>query len=204
MCRKLGAYPDCQCPGFGGNPASAGDTRKCYEQSCQDPNTPCPNDPFVTCVKESTKISALQWSALMQGIDSRLGSFVQQLKVAKAKKVATSAESCQAKEKGKMALVQAKLAMFDAKCEDMCRKLGAYPDCQCPGFAGEPASAGDTRKCMDQYCQDPHNECPNDAFVTCVKETTKISALQWSALMQKLDNSMVAYKKMAAKAIKKL
>jgi len=197
MCRSLGAYPDCQCPGFGGNPASAGDTRKCMDQYCQDPKTPCPNDAFVTCVKEATAVSALQWSALMQGVDARLGSSVQPAFVQ------ASVESCQSADKSQRALLQEKLAVFDAKCEDMCRSLGAYPDCQCPGFGGNPASAGDTRKCMDQYCQDPKTPCPNDAFVTCVKEATAVSALQWSALMQKLDTSVSSYRLMAQKKVQK-
>merc|ERR1719258_73567 len=36
----------------------------------------------------------------------------------------------------------------------MCKKLGAYPNCQCPGFNGEPASSDDTRGCYTKYCQD--------------------------------------------------
>merc|ERR1719408_1063146 len=43
MCKKLGAYPNCQCPGFAGDPAS-----------------PCPNDHFVGCVKENTAAFLMQ------------------------------------------------------------------------------------------------------------------------------------------------
>merc|ERR1719247_2070365 len=62
----------------------------------------------------------------------------------------------------------------------MCKKLGAYPDCQCPGFNGEPASSDDTRACYVKYCKAGADECPNDAFVNCVGENTKF--LQWDAV----------------------
>ena len=38
---------------------------------------------------------------------------------------------------------------------DMCKRLDAYPNCECPGFDGQPASSGDTRACYTKYCQDP-------------------------------------------------
>eukprot|EP00746_Dinoflagellata_sp_MGD_P006069 gnl/MRDRNA2_/MRDRNA2_111808_c0_seq1.p1 gnl/MRDRNA2_/MRDRNA2_111808_c0~~gnl/MRDRNA2_/MRDRNA2_111808_c0_seq1.p1 ORF type:complete len:143 (+),score=36.32 gnl/MRDRNA2_/MRDRNA2_111808_c0_seq1:78-506(+) len=65
-------------------------------------------------------------------------------------------------------------------CEDMCKKVGAYPECQCPGFGGMPASDDDTRSCMEKYCHPPVEPCPNDGFFTCVKEST--SFLQSSKL----------------------
>eukprot|EP00746_Dinoflagellata_sp_MGD_P016348 gnl/MRDRNA2_/MRDRNA2_136872_c0_seq1.p1 gnl/MRDRNA2_/MRDRNA2_136872_c0~~gnl/MRDRNA2_/MRDRNA2_136872_c0_seq1.p1 ORF type:complete len:144 (+),score=39.04 gnl/MRDRNA2_/MRDRNA2_136872_c0_seq1:74-505(+) len=65
-------------------------------------------------------------------------------------------------------------------CEDMCKKVNAYPDCQCPGFGGMPASDDDTRSCMEKYCHPPVEPCPNDGFFTCVKEST--SLLQASSL----------------------
>merc|ERR1719224_385189 len=57
-------------------------------------------------------------------------------------------------------------------CEDMCKKVGAYPNCQCPGFGGMPASDDDTRSCMEKYCHPPAEPCPTDGFFGCVKETT--------------------------------
>merc|ERR1719408_1117909 len=141
MCKKLGAYPNCQCPGFNGEPASSDDTRGCYTKYCQDPSAPCPNDAFVNCVKENT------------------AAFLQQMKA----------------------------STFGADCEGMCKKLGAYPNCQCPGFGGEPATDGDTRGCYTQNCQDPKNPCPNDGFVNCVKTNTA-AFLQWQAVFNRISH----------------
>merc|ERR1719182_1134735 len=71
MCKKLGAYPNCQCPGFNGEPASSDDTRGCYTSYCQDPGAPCPNDAFVNCVKENTAafLQQMKATAFMQGAD---------------------------------------------------------------------------------------------------------------------------------------
>jgi hypothetical protein len=140
MCKSLGAYPNCQCPGFGGQPASAGDGRDCYTLNCQDPSSPCPNDPFVNCVKENT------------------AAF----------------------------LMQMKTSSLDVPCENMCKNLGAYPNCQCPGFGGQPASADDGRSCYTQNCQDPSSPCPNDSFANCVKENTK-AFLQWQAVFNRVS-----------------
>jgi len=173
MCKRLGAYPDCQCPGFNGEPATDGDTRACYEQHCQDPKTPCPTDAFVNCVSANTK-SFLQWQAVMRQVDQKFSMMMQ---LAKAK------SSCSEKNIGMLALMQAKAATYGADCEGMCKKLGAYPDCQCPGFNGEPATDGDTRACFEQNCQDPKTPCPTDAFVNCVKANTK-SFLQWEGVFK--------------------
>merc|ERR1719150_1264561 len=99
-------------------------------------------------------------------------------------------DACQARDLGRRALLQAKLATLGVECEDMCKRIGRYPQCECPGFEGQPADDFDTRKCMAKYCQDPSTPCPTDAFVACVKETTKVSVLQWSALFQRLDNGL--------------
>lgn len=184
MCKKVGAYPNCQCPGFEGEPASSDDTRACIDKYCQDPTSPCPNDAFVGCVKENTKVSALQWNAIMKRMDQGLESLLQTVQMSKA---FSSSKACESKAFGMQALLQAKAASWGVDCEGMCKKVGAYPNCDCPGFEGQPASSDDTRACMDKYCQDPSAPCPNDAFVGCVKENTKVSALQWDAVMTKLD-----------------
>jgi hypothetical protein len=176
MCKKLGAYPDCQCPGFNGEPASDDDTRACYTQYCQDPKSPSPTDAFVNCVKANTK-SFLQWQQVLHQVDQKCSMMLQ---------VATSKKSCNQKDLGMRALVQVKAATLGADCEAMCKKLGAYPNCQCPGFNGEPATDDDTRSCYTQNCQDPKSPCPTDAFVTCVKANTK-SFLQWQQVMRQVD-----------------
>jgi len=193
MCKKVGAYPNCQCPGFEGQAASAGDTRKCMDQYCQDPRTPCPTDAFIGCVKEATKGSLIQWQSLYQRLSASLGlsSITSKMNASESK-----SPSCVAKDEAHRALIQTQLAVFNVKCEDMCKRVGAYPNCQCPGFAGQPASEGDTRKCMDQYCQDPKTLCPTNAFIGCVKETTKTSLLQWGPLLKQVASSLTHVKSM--------
>jgi len=225
MCKKIGAYPNCQCPGFDGSPASgpeagvpgsaaaasSGDTRACMTKYCQDPSEPCPNDRFTTCVKENTKVSVLQWDALMSNLDKGLASLVQTSNRAVTQ---VKSSSCNSHDMGARALVQEKLRALGVVCEDMCKKIGAYPNCQCPGFEGSPASgpeagvpgstaaasSGDTRACMTKYCQDPSEPCPNDRFATCVKENTKVSVLQWDALMSGLDQGIESIVQSSRKA----
>merc|ERR1719463_680453 len=108
---------------------------------------------------------------------------------AAALKGASTALGCQSKDLGVRVLLQEKIAAMGIPCENMCKEMGAYPDCQCPGFAGQPASGDDNRACIAKYCQDPTSPCPNDAFVTCVKENTEVSALlQWDSIFDKLQN----------------
>eukprot|EP00928_Gymnodinium_smaydae_P007305 TRINITY_DN12646_c0_g1_i2.p1 TRINITY_DN12646_c0_g1~~TRINITY_DN12646_c0_g1_i2.p1 ORF type:complete len:148 (-),score=23.02 TRINITY_DN12646_c0_g1_i2:338-736(-) len=124
----------------------------------------------------------LSLALLMQPVTARLGS---------------RSAACQADDLGVRAVLEAKLANLAVPCEDMCREMGAYPNCQCPGFAGQPASADDTRACYEKYCQG--TACPSDAFVGCVKELTKVSVLQWSNLLSHLDLGSEVYKKTLGK-----
>jgi chemotaxis protein histidine kinase CheA len=98
------------------------------------------------------------------------------------------AASCATRRLGVFALLSDKAATLGPVCEEMCKEMGVYPACQCPGFAGQPASADDNRACIVKYCQDPTNKCPNDAFATCVEENTKVSALQWDAVMSRVSH----------------
>merc|ERR1719159_265093 len=95
--------------------------------------------------------------------------------------------SCENRDRALRVLLQNKVANLGIPCEEMCKDMGAYPDCHCPGFAGMPASGDDDRACIAKYCQDPTSPCPNDAFVTCVKENTEVSALQWDAVFAQID-----------------
>eukprot|EP00408_Alexandrium_pacificum_P010044 CAMPEP_0171229868 /NCGR_PEP_ID=MMETSP0790-20130122/39102_1 /TAXON_ID=2925 /ORGANISM="Alexandrium catenella, Strain OF101" /LENGTH=254 /DNA_ID=CAMNT_0011696061 /DNA_START=50 /DNA_END=814 /DNA_ORIENTATION=+ len=199
MCQKMDQYPNCNCPGFSGEVASEGDARMCLEKYCQDPSTPCPNDNFVTCVKENTKLSLLQWDSLLHHFEGSLGFRGS----ATRKSFGTAAGSCGAKDLQRRAFIQAKLVAFGVPCEEMCKKMGIYPQCSCPGFEGEPASADDARMCMTKYCQDPSTPCPNDNFVTCVKENTQVSALQWQSLLQTFDAYTGLWRTMAAKKLTK-
>lgn len=187
MCKEMGVYPNCQCPGFAGQPASADDNRACYEKYCSDPTSPCPNDAFVTCVSENTAVSALlQWDNIFENLQNGTQAYLQMLKKFRMQK-RSKVVGCQSKDVGVRVLLQEKIATLGVPCENMCKEMGAYPDCQCPGFAGQPASSDDNRACIAKYCNDPTSPCPNDAFVTCVKENTQVSALQWDAVFQQID-----------------
>lgn len=180
MCKSLGAYPNCQCPGFNGQSASSDDTRGCYTSYCQDPSAPCPNDAFTNCVNENTKVAAmLQWDKVLSTVDTRFTLLMQETRASKGR----LATSCAKKDAGALALIQMKAANMGEDCEAMCKRLGAYPECACPGFNGQPASSDDTRACYTKYCQDPRQPCPNEPFNNCVDATTEVSALQWKAVM---------------------
>merc|ERR1719218_113712 len=98
---------------------------------------------------------------------------------------ADSATTCANQDLGMRALLQTKVGGTD--CENMCKSLGAYPNCQCPGFNGQPASSDDTRSCNTLYGQDPNSPMPNDAFVNCVKENTA-TFLQWEHVMGRVSH----------------
>eukprot|EP00929_Paragymnodinium_shiwhaense_P030900 TRINITY_DN1741_c0_g1_i7.p2 TRINITY_DN1741_c0_g1~~TRINITY_DN1741_c0_g1_i7.p2 ORF type:complete len:367 (+),score=104.22 TRINITY_DN1741_c0_g1_i7:70-1170(+) len=192
MCKRTGAYPNCQCAGFNGAPASDGDTRACMDKYCQDPKAPCPNDGFVGCVKENTKVSALQWDAVFAQVSQGLDALKSTVRMGKG---SSAQEACDSKKQvGFTALMQAKAEQMGVDCEAMCKRIGIYPNCQCAGFNGAPSSDGDTRACMDKYCQDPSAPCPNDAFVGCVKENTAVSVLQWDAVFAQVSQGLDALK----------
>merc|ERR1719181_2557656 len=107
------------------------------------------------------------------------------LKVNKA-----AGDACASNHLGETALLVMKSAQMGVDCEKMCKRVGVYPNCQCPGFAGMPASEGDMRGCAEKYCQDPATPCPTDNFVACVKENTAVSALQWNAVFSRLSNGL--------------
>merc|ERR1719272_2293652 len=121
----------------------------------------------------------------MANVDHGFESLVQTVRMAKNQ---GGAAKCNSRDLGMRALLQAKVATFGPQCEEMCKRMDIYPNCQCPGFAGNPASADDNRACIVKYCQDMSNKCPNDAFETCVAENTKVSALQWDAVMAHVDH----------------
>merc|ERR1719471_726725 len=115
-------------------------------------------------------------------------AFALHVVTADATRFRSNQSSCQASDRGAFALLQGKLAAFGVDCENMCKTLGTYPACQCPGFGDEAASVDDARSCMVKYCRD--KECPNDAFVNCVEADTKVSLVQWEALLQRFSDSL--------------
>eukprot|EP00747_Dinoflagellata_sp_TGD_P162411 gnl/TRDRNA2_/TRDRNA2_179977_c0_seq1.p1 gnl/TRDRNA2_/TRDRNA2_179977_c0~~gnl/TRDRNA2_/TRDRNA2_179977_c0_seq1.p1 ORF type:complete len:141 (+),score=23.01 gnl/TRDRNA2_/TRDRNA2_179977_c0_seq1:94-516(+) len=105
-------------------------------------------------------------------------------------------DNCAAEDSKHRLAVQQKLMAFGVVCEKMCRALGTYPNCQCPGFNGKPADDHDTRDCYDQYCHPscfagpnlPHDSNKGDGFMTCVKTRTAVgSLLSWNSIMGFLD-----------------
>lgn len=194
MCTKMGIPDDkCACPGFGGTSATEGDTRACFTKYCKDPTTPCPNDNFVGCVKELTKVSTLQWPELFQQWDAAL----KHGKTSNSRPAFVELGSCVAMDLEHRAMVQARIVAMDVPCEQMCKRMGMKPEnCACSGYGGTKASAGDGRACYVKYCKDPSTPCPTDNFVSCVKELTTVSALlQWDALFQRFDAYIDHWKK---------
>merc|ERR1719327_2330948 len=166
MCKQLGAYPNCQCPGFEGSPASSDDERACYVKYCQDPAHPCPTEEFVTCTKELTTVSVLQWDSVFSHVSQSMDALLHNMRLGKAATTQHSeAGRCGSNSKAVIALLQNKVEDMGVPCEDMCKQLGAYPNCQCPGFEGSPASSDDERACYVKYCQDPAHPCPTEDSV---------------------------------------
>ena len=122
-------------------------------------------------------------------------------------------EGCSSADAARRSQMGEKVFMLGVECEEMCKELGVYPNCQCPGFGGMAASAGgefgDNRSCYSKNCQDPSNPCPNAAFVTCVKSTTKTSVLQtakadkWETILAQVDGILGTMKTFNSKLFKK-
>jgi len=193
MCRSIGAYPNCKCPGFSGEPAAATDTRACAGKYCKSGVDQCPNDAFYGCVKDKTKVPALlQWDDILSRMDRTVTSVAESVKI--------HTDLAEAHDVAKRVFFQMKVHALTPTCEEMCNKVGAYPDCQCPGFAGAPASEQDTRACAGKYCKPSVEFCPTDAFVTCVADKTQIAALlQWDDLYSRFDHGMAAISKLSEK-----
>merc|ERR1719473_186862 len=122
--------------------------------------------------------------------------------------VLLTAEALLRKESTSARTLHAKALALDIECEEMCKKMGSYPNgCQCPGWNGNAASSDevDGRNCYAKYCvpiahtADP---CPSDDFVTCVAEHSKVPSLlqvDWQArveateaVVQKMQQRLMA------------
>merc|ERR1719183_2625232 len=107
---------------------------------------------------------------------------------------ASGGSDCASQSKVSTLLVQTKLAVLGDVCEKMCKRLGSYPKCDCPGFGGRKADDTGERSCYDNHCKDPSNPCmgggdAGDHFVTCVEGRTAVSPamLQWDDVMETFD-----------------
>merc|ERR1719335_1169314 len=85
-----------------------------------------------------------------------------------------------------------KLQSLGVVCEEMCKRIKVYPKCQCPGFGSMPADDDDSRSCEAKYCHPPADRCPNDAFFTCVQETTAVGLLQTTPEVSVLESKVAA------------
>merc|ERR1719159_2399888 len=114
MCKEVGAYPQCaQCPGFVAPDATPG---------------------------------VMTWEELLAHMDNLVEWGQETIKgwkkTASALQIANvgAEKSCAAQDQQRRAQVQNKLA---GNCEDMCKEVGAYPQCaQCPGFVAPDATPG--------------------------------------------------------------
>jgi len=112
MCKEIGAYPKCTCPGF----------------------VPPDSTPGV-----------MTWDELLEHMDNlsewghgELKAWTKQAS-ALVQKAAESEKACIALDLEHRAEVQNKLA---GVCEEMCKEIGAYPKCTCPGFVAPDATPG--------------------------------------------------------------
>ena len=161
MCKEVGAYPKCN---------------QCPAFEAPD-STP----------------GVQTWPELLEHMDNLVEWGQDELKGqrAQAAKFLQMQTSCVKQEKAVFALLAEKSYTMGDDCEAMCKRIGSYPNCQCPGFGGQPASVGDTRACAAKYCQDASAPCPNDAFVTCVDSKCD-SILSFAQLMNTLGKGLAA------------
>jgi hypothetical protein len=124
MCKEVGAYPKgCTCPGF-----------------VQPDSTPG----VMTWEELLTHMDNLvAWGRKqLQGWSSQAASALQKKMKAHAKAVVSSisvSKACLAQDLQHRVQVQNKLA---SACEDMCKEIGAYPDCECPDFVQPDSTPG--------------------------------------------------------------
>jgi len=112
MCKEMGAYPHC---------------------------TGCPD-----FVQPDSTPGVMTWKELLEHLDNLSAWGHEEIKTWVKQASALVQEnlmgmSCQKQELHHRAMVQNKLAGI---CEDMCKEVGAYPKCTCPGFVAPDATPG--------------------------------------------------------------
>jgi len=195
MCKEVGAYPKCTCPGFVAPDAtpgvftwdellehmdnlvdwSAGEIKNWHSQagaliqaeSCQKSDTvmraKMQNKLASICEDMCKELGAypmcggcpnfaapdatpgvMTWEELLEHMDNLSAWGHDELKAWGTRAQALvqtnlKGMSCQKQELHHRAAVQNKLAGI---CEDMCKEVGAYPKCTCPGFVAPDATPG--------------------------------------------------------------
>merc|ERR1719203_2558795 len=120
MCKELQAYPKgCTCPNFAQPDSTPG------VMTWEELNGHMDN--LVAWGQDQIK-----------GWHSQAASALQKKVVVKSVSIVSS-KACAAEDLKNRAHVQNKLA---SACEDMCKEVGAYPDCECPNFAPPDSTPG--------------------------------------------------------------
>merc|ERR1719247_863380 len=119
MCKEVGAYPKCTCPGFVAPDPTPGVMT--WDELLEH------MDNLVYWGQDSIKAWTKQASAL------------QKKAVSLSVKAFQGSQACAAEDLKHRLRVQNKLA---GVCEDMCKEVGAYPKCTCPGFVAPDATPG--------------------------------------------------------------
>merc|ERR1719454_809588 len=110
MCKEVGAYPKCTCPGF---------------------------------VAPDSTPGVMTWPELLEHMDNLSewghGEIKAWKSAASQLQVAETEEACVSEDLQHRMQLQNKLA---GACEDMCKEVGSYPKCTCPGFVAPDSTPG--------------------------------------------------------------
>jgi len=176
MCKAVNAYPNCACPApteaeLNAAAAAAGIPPCIFKHCPKDGAGICPNVQFMTCVESSYKPSFAQLDQLPSTpvLQKRLAAIQQGVELEQKRKV------------------EAQVLALGVVCDDMCKKVHAFPNCACPAKTeaelNAAAAAAGIPPCIFKHCpKDGKGICPNVQFMTCVESSYKPSLAQLKAL----------------------
>jgi len=188
MCKAVNAYPNCACPApteaeLNAAAAAAGIPPCIFKHCPKDGTGICPNVQFMTCVESSYKPSFAQLDQFPSVPDLQ-------------KRLAAIQEGVELEQKRK---VEAQVLALGVVCDEMCKKVHAYPNCACPAPTeaelNAAAAAAGIPPCIFKHCpKDGAGICPNVQFMTCVESSYKPSLVQLNQLpaIPELQNRLVA------------
>merc|ERR1719272_646332 len=196
MCKAVNAYPNCACPApteaeLNAAAAAAGIPPCIFKHCPKDGEGVCPNVQFMTCVESSYKPSLAQLTQLpsVPALQKRLAAVQEAVN-----SYDSSTEELEAKR-----LVQGKVLALGVVCDDMCKKVHAFPNCACPkptaAELNAAAAAAGIPPCIFKHCpKDGKGVCPNLQFMTCVEASYKPSLAQ----MKQLPSAPTLQKRLVA------
>merc|ERR1719310_2503200 len=95
--------------------------------------------------------------------------------------------------------VESQVLALGVVCDDMCKKVHAYPNCACPAKTeaelNAAAGAAGINPCIFKHCpKGGEGIYPNVQFMTCVESSYKPSLAQLRALpkLSELENNLAA------------